>query len=210
VAVLGTAYLLGLSVAAVLGPINILAIRTGLQRGFRAAFLVGLGATVADGLYVLLAALGAAALVGREDVRILLWLLGSGMLAYLGGSGLRQSLRRLVLLEGEPAAGTAWRTFLGSLAATLGNPMTVASWAAVFGGLYAGMLETVTAGLALRLVAGVAAGTFTWFTALAVALQVGRPLVTPTALRGISLASSVTLLGFAAWFAWQAFRGLTG
>ena len=149
-AVLGTAYLLGLSVAAVLGPINILAIRTGLQRGFRAAFLVGLGATAADAFYALLAALGAAALVGRAGVRILLWLLGSGM------------------------------------------------------------LETVTAGLALRLVAGVAAGTFTWFTALAAALQVGRRLVTPTALRGISVASSVILLGFAAWFGWQALRGLTG
>lgn len=209
--ILGTAYLLGLSVAAVLGPINILAIRTGLQRGFRAAFLVGLGATVADAFYALLAALGAAALVGRTGVRILLWLLGSGMLAYLGGSGILQSLRRPVLLGGEPApGGTAWRSFLGALAATLGNPMTVASWAAVFGGLYAGMLETVTTGLALRLVAGVAAGTFTWFTALATALQAGRRLVTPTALRGISVASSAILLGFAAWFGWQALRGLTG
>lgn len=206
--VLGTAYLLGLSVAAVLGPINLLAIRTGLQRGFRAAFLVGLGATVADGFYALLAALGAAALVGRAGIQIPLWLLGSGMLAYLGGSGLLQSLRRPVLLGSESATGTAWGAFLGALAATLGNPMTVASWAAVFGGLYAGMLEAVTPGLVLGLVAGVASGTFTWFTALAAALQVGRRLVTPTALRGISVASSVILLGFAAYFGWQALTGL--
>ena len=208
--VLGTAYLLGLSVAAVLGPINILAIRTGLHRGFRAAFLVGLGATVADGLYALLAAAGAAPLVGRAGVRIPLWLLGSGVLAYLGSSALLQSLRGPVVLEGAPAARTAWGTFLGALAATLGNPMTVASWAAVFGGLYAGMVETVTTDLALRLVAGVAAGTFTWFTALAAALQGGRRLVTPAALRAISVASSVILLGFAVWFGWQALRGLTG
>jgi len=208
--VLGTAYLLGLSVAAILGPINILAIRTGLERGFRAAFLVGLEATVADGLYTRLAAVGAAALVGRTGVRTFLWLLGSGVLAYLGGAGLLQSLRRPVLLGGEPAAGTAWALFLGALAATLGNPMTVASWAAVFGGLYAGMLETVTTGLALRLTAGVAAGTFTWFTALAAALKAGRRLVTPAALRGISVASSLLLLGFAAWFAWQALSSLAG
>lgn len=86
--------------------------------------------------------------------------------------------------------------------------MTVASWAAVFGGLYAGMLEAVTPGLVLGLVAGVASGTLTWFTALAAALQVGRRLVTPTALRGISVASSLILLGFAAYFGWQALAAL--
>lgn len=208
--ILGTAYLLGLSVAAVLGPINILAIRTGLERGFRFAFLVGLGATVADGLYTLLAALGMSAVVGRTGVRTLLWLLGAGMLAYLGGAGLLRSLRGPVLLEGQAAAATAWGCFLGALGATLGNPMTVASWAAVFGGLYAGMLEQVTTSLTLRLVTGVALGTLTWFTALAAALQASRRFVTPTALRGVSLTSSGILLGFAAYFGWQGVRGLTG
>lgn len=208
--VLGTAYLLGLSVAAVLGPINILAIRTGLERGFRFAFLVGLGATAADGLYTLLAALGASAVVGRAGLRTLLWLLGAGMLAYLGGSGLLRSLRRPILFEGRAAGATAWGCFLGALGATLGNPMTVASWAAVFGGLYAGMLEQVTIGLTFRLVAGVAFGTLTWFTALAAALQAGRRFVTPRALRAVSITSSGILLAFAAYFGWQALRGLTG
>jgi threonine/homoserine/homoserine lactone efflux protein len=210
VRVLGTAYVLGLSVAAVLGPINILAIRTGLERGFRFAFLVGLGATVADGLYTLLAALGMSAVVGRASVRTLLWSVGAGMLAYLGGAGLLRSLRRPVLLEGRAAGATAWGCFLGALGATLGNPMTVASWAAVFGGLYAGMLEQVTTSLTLRLVTGVALGTLTWFTALAAALQAGRRFVTPTALRGVSITSSGILLGFAAYFGWQAVRALTG
>lgn len=208
--ILGTAYVLGLSVAAVLGPINILAIRTGLERGFRFAFLIGLGATVADGLYALLAALGASAVVGRAGVRTLLWSLGAGMLAYLGGAGLLRSLRRPVLLDGRAAGATAWGCFLGALGATLGNPMTVASWAAVFGGLYAGMLEQVTTGLTLRLVTGVALGTLTWFTALAAALQAGRRFVTPAALRAVSVTSSGILLGFAAYFGWQAVRGLTG
>ncbi|MBI2081858.1 MAG: LysE family transporter [candidate division NC10 bacterium] len=208
--ILGTAYVLGLSVAAVLGTINILAIRTGLERGFRLAFLVGLGATVADGLYTLLAALGASAVVGRAGVRTLLWSLGAGMLAYLGGAGLLRSLRRPVLLEGRATGATAWGCFLGALGATLGNPMTVVSWAAVFGGLYAGMLEQVTTGLTLRLVTGVTLGTLTWFTALAAALQAGGRFVTPAALRTVSVTSSGILLGFAAYFGWQAVRGLTG
>jgi threonine/homoserine/homoserine lactone efflux protein len=210
VEVLGTAYLLGLSVAAVLGPINLLAIRTGLQRGFRAAFLVGLGATAADGLYTLLAALGAAAIVGRTGVRIPLWLLGSGVLAYLGGSGLFRSMRGPIRLQGEPAAGDAWSAFLGAFAATLGNPMTVASWAAVFGGLYAGMVEAVTTSLTVRLVVGVAAGSFTWFTALAAVLKAAQQLVSPAILRAVSIVSSAALLAFSAWFGWQALRALTG
>jgi threonine/homoserine/homoserine lactone efflux protein len=49
-------------VAAGFGPINVYCLSTGLRHGFQPAWGVGLGAAVVDGLYALLAGLGAAAL----------------------------------------------------------------------------------------------------------------------------------------------------
>ena len=55
---LATGIAIGLSVTAPLGPVNILVIRNAIRRGFPVAFLVGLGAVLADALYAVVAAYG--------------------------------------------------------------------------------------------------------------------------------------------------------
>ena len=50
---------LGLSIAAPLGPVNLALIQRGLSEGFRGAFLLGVGSTAADLIYILLAHAGA-------------------------------------------------------------------------------------------------------------------------------------------------------
>ena len=42
---------IGLAMAAPVGPVNLIVIRTALNCGFRAAFLAGLGAVLADMLH---------------------------------------------------------------------------------------------------------------------------------------------------------------
>lgn len=53
-----TGMAIGLSVSAPLGPVNILAIRNAIERGFGVAFAVGLGAVAADLIYAVIAACG--------------------------------------------------------------------------------------------------------------------------------------------------------
>jgi threonine/homoserine/homoserine lactone efflux protein len=55
---LATGIAIGLSVTVPMGPVNILVIRNAMHHGFLVAFLVGLGAVVADGFYAVVAAYG--------------------------------------------------------------------------------------------------------------------------------------------------------
>ena len=55
----------GFLIAAQVGPIWILALRTGIQAGFAASFGIGVGAAIIDTIYCVLGALGAAALLAH-------------------------------------------------------------------------------------------------------------------------------------------------
>ncbi len=50
------AFLLGIAVAAPLGPVGATVVQTGLLRGFGPALAIGVGAAVVDGVYFLTAA----------------------------------------------------------------------------------------------------------------------------------------------------------
>ncbi len=89
IAALLSALLLGLSVAAPIGPVNLAVIRTGLVRGPRAAWLVGLGAAVVDTGYLLLTYAGVAPLLLRVRwVAPLLALAGSLILVRMAWGAL--------------------------------------------------------------------------------------------------------------------------
>ena len=54
--------LLGISLAAPIGPSGVAVIQNGLRRGFRRAFLTGLGVTLADATYLLVVFFGISSL----------------------------------------------------------------------------------------------------------------------------------------------------
>jgi threonine/homoserine/homoserine lactone efflux protein len=189
------AFILGVLVAAPLGPVGATVIRTGLVRGFPPAFAIGAGAALVDGVYFVGAAAGADAAFRTAWLGVPLWLGGTAFLAYLGLSG---------LMAGQPAAreaGAASGTFrqgLGQgLLITMTNPMTIASWLAVASSL------AVSEGDLLRLLAAaafIATGTLSWFAFLSGAMSWGRRLARDAALRWASAAASVVILAFAVRF----------
>ena len=129
----------GFAIAAPVGAIAILIIRTGLTRGVRSGLAAAAGAATADGIYATLAAIagaGATALIGPliGPLRVVggLALIGLGVRGLVGS----RSPRSL----GEPdvvtAAGTTYRrTYAELLGLTLLNPATVVYFAALTVGL---------------------------------------------------------------------------
>jgi threonine/homoserine/homoserine lactone efflux protein len=81
--------LLGLSIAAPIGPVNIAMIQRGLREGFRGAFLLGTGSTVADLIYILLAYAGADPLSHLAWARIVLFASGALVMGWLGYVAIR-------------------------------------------------------------------------------------------------------------------------
>lgn len=189
--------LLGAFVAAQVGPVSLLCIRTATRSGFRPAFAIGAGAAAIDGLYAALGVLGAAALVQVDAVGLVLGALGTAVLLWMGVRTLRDAWR--IRLGGEEAIEVAGVTasFRTGLVATASNPLTIVSWAAIFGAAAtASLLDSTAAAIALLL--GVVLGSGAWFLGLAlVAARVGNRLGRRV-LWGIDVAAGVGLVGFAA------------
>src|ERR671915_2512154 len=75
---------LGFVVAAQLGPISLLAIRSTLRNGVYVGLAIGAGVAVVDTLYAAAGAAGAAGLLAIEPLRLGFGLLGAAVLAVLG------------------------------------------------------------------------------------------------------------------------------
>jgi threonine/homoserine/homoserine lactone efflux protein len=184
---------IGLSIAAPVGPIGVLCIRRTLAGGFRPGLLSGLGAACADALYGSIAAFGLTALsdvlVGQQDAMRLIggaFLLGLGVRAFLAKPG------------GESAAEGS-RSLLGALASTflltLTNPMTILSFAGIFAGL--GLASSggdfLAAGI---MVGGVFLGSAAWWVILSGAVSRLRSKVQPVHLQWINRLSGLVILAF--------------
>ncbi|HEY8598941.1 MAG TPA: LysE family transporter [Thermomicrobiales bacterium] len=191
--VFGRGLLIGLSIAAPVGPIGVLCIHRTLAEGRLAGLATGLGAATADALYGVVAAFGITAianlLVGYQGA---IRLVGGLFLCYLG-------LRTFLSSPTERAATAAGQTLLGAygsaLALTLTNPLTILSFAAIFAG--AGIAATPGAyDAAALLVLGVLLGSAAWWLILSGAVAALRGRLTGTALCWINHLSGLVLLVF--------------
>jgi L-lysine exporter family protein LysE/ArgO len=76
--------LLGLSLAAPIGPINAAQLDKGIKYGFLHAWLVGVGAMAADIIYMLLVYFGVVHFLNTPFMQTFLWLFGCFVLTYIG------------------------------------------------------------------------------------------------------------------------------
>jgi len=211
-----TGMIIGLSVAAPVGPTSIELIKRGLRRGFGDAWLVGLGAATADTTYLILATLGVAPLITKfPAVKLAMWLFGFLVLGYLGWSGIKDFRRgNTPDLEAGAATRTDRNSYLFGLAITLTNPMTIAMWLSIAGGV----LSTGVAGgagsgagtSAFAFVSGAAIGGVGWFTFLAYLAGIGRKYLKPEMFRYIAGIAGVILILFAVRFGFRAVTDIAG
>ncbi len=193
-----TGFGLGFVVAAAVGPISLLCIRTVLSGATASGIAIGAGAAVIDGTYALLGSLGAAAVLKITAFDIAVGVLGCIFLAWLGARTLWSAFRVRMGAERLDEVARPRRAFLTSLGATASNPSTILSWAAVFAAT-----STAGGGTIVYLVAGVFVGTLTWFTFLSVALALVRGHIGDGALTIVDLASAIALLCFTGVLGYQ-------
>ena len=195
---LWSGFLLSLSLCLDLGIVNVAILRTALQRGGRAGFLVGLGSSVGDLLYFALAAVGALAVLSIPAVRWIFWLGGTAVLLYLAWKMLREVLRpHEIELGPEGGVLAGGRGLFGrGLSLALASPTAIVWFAAVGGSViaaYGGQRRVLVPFAAGFFLAGVAWSVVLAFGAAALSRWGGRRLV-----RVLSLVSALLFLYFAA------------
>ena len=198
---LAGAALIGLSIAAPVGPIALLIVQRTLAEGFAIGLACGLGTALADALYGCLAAFGLiAASPLLAEVSRWVSLAGALFLLYLG---LRIALSRPAL---QAAADGSRRrlagAFLTTFLLTLSNPLTIVSFLAVFASL--GVAAAGAPDTAATVVLGVFLGSLAYQWALPVVAMLARRRLTSGALVWVNRASGLALLGFALYLGWRA------
>jgi putative LysE/RhtB family amino acid efflux pump len=191
---------LGFLVAAQLGPISLLAIRSTLRNGVYVGLAIGGGVAVIDTLYAAAGAAGAAGLLAIEPLRLAFGVIGATVLAVLGARTLWSAFRIRLGGESDDELATPRAAFLTALAATASNPLTIASWAAVFAA------ASTAGGGGPLLLLGVGLGSLTWMTILAGGVSVASRWVGPRLLRTVDGVAGAGVLGFGALLAYRAMR----
>ena len=193
---LGRGLLLGLAVAAPVGPMSLLCMRQTLARGFLAGLVAGLGVATADAVYGAIAALGLVAitdvLIGQQP-----WLrvVGGVAMVYLG-IGSARTRAAAAREAGVGGMGLA-RSYAATFGLTLMNPATIVSFAALFAGLGLGAGESEAAA-PVALVAGMFLGSALWWLLVTGGIGLARSRVSLRVQRIINVAAGAALIVFGA------------
>ncbi|MGO4452403.1 LysE family translocator [Phyllobacterium sp. TAF24] len=188
----GKSMILGLAVAAPLGPIGALCINRTLERGFWAGVSGGLGTALADAVYASLAAIGFAAFAATLSiVDAPLKLVGGLFMLWLGWKGLAPRPEK-------QAAQVSARDLFGTIAATffltITNPMTILAFAAIFAGL--GLAEVPGFTNAAIVVVGVFVGSLSWWLALSGGVALARQRLPEGFARWVARVSGIVIILF--------------
>lgn len=185
--------ILGLSIAAPVGPIGILCIRKTLMFGRLSGLCSGMGAAVADTLYGFVAAFGLT-LISNFLLAGQFWfrLIGGLFLLYLG---LKTFFASTDVAENKVSHTTLLGDFLSTCFLTLTNPMTILSYVAIFAGL--GLTHISRnywdAGL---LVLGVFLGSTLWWLILSEGITLFRTRISQSAMTWINRVAGLLIMAF--------------
>lgn len=185
--------LIGLAIAAAVGPIAILCIQRTIEHGRLYGLISGLGAATADAVYGAIAAFGltviATFLVSQH---VWIRLLGGLFLLYLGIKTFRSR-------PAERAAAARAHTFptayLSTFLLTLTNPTTILSFIAIFAGLGVGGASRsyLSAGI---VVCGVFLGSSIWWCILSAGVGLLRTRFTVRWLHWINRCAGIAIMLF--------------
>lgn len=187
---------LGLSIAAPVGPIGVLCIRRTLAKGMANGFVSGLGAATADALYGCIAAFGVAAVSAfLLEQQFYLRLLGGIFLLYLGCSTFFSVPAETTGITGNNGLAGA---YVSAFCLTVTNPMTILSFTAIFAGLGVGATggNYVLAGV---LVLGVFMGSLLWWLFLSGMVNMLRTSLEQKSMIWINRLSGACIAGFGLW-----------
>lgn len=165
--------IIGLMVSIPLGPIGVLCIQRTLNKGRKAGFVSGLGASAADTFFALIAGFGISMIITfLKAQHIYFQIIGGAIVMYLGiHIFFTNPIRQLRLQRLNP--NKLSQDFISVFLLTVSNPMAIFFFLAMFAGvnLASGPMNIFYVGL---VVAGVAIGSAAWWFVLTTLVNIFR------------------------------------
>jgi L-lysine exporter family protein LysE/ArgO len=186
--------LLGITLAAPIGPVTIEMIKRGLKQGFWSSFVIRIGGAMANLLCLLLAFFGLTRLNQYPLVLQVLSILGAMVLIYMGGKTLKQPT-----VENLPQAGNTDQSLINGLTTgftlALVNPVGIMFWLGIFASSsHLSSAEDHMLGLTLNLL--IIAGVLLWGASLSFCLATLKRWVNPNTMKWVTISSGLLLISF--------------
>jgi threonine/homoserine/homoserine lactone efflux protein len=198
---IGAGLVIGLIVAAPIGPVNLICLRRTLAYGTLNGFFSGMGAALGDGLFACVTGFGLTAISQLiEGYATPLRLVGGLMLL---GFGLRIFKSDVCMLRGaardaarQEGSATLFGTMASTFALTMANPATLFGFTALFAGVGSLAGGEATFGETAMVVAGVVLGSTLWWLMLATAVGIFHRHIDTAVMRNINHAFGIAVTGF--------------
>ena len=195
---------LGLSLSAPVGPINAAQLDKGLKKGFWHAWLFGLGAVLADILYMVLVYLGVVHFLSTPFMQTFLWLFGAFVLIYSGIESVMNAGK--VSISSDKQDGSLLSSMLSGFLMSLSNPMTILFWLGIYGSVLVRTAADFGTGNLLLYSAAIISGVLIWDLTMAGMASIFRKFMSNRALTTISITSGLSLIVFGVYFGVRAIR----
>ncbi|MBD1382553.1 LysE family transporter [Metabacillus arenae] len=196
--------LLGISLAAPIGPVNAAQIDRGIKSGFLHAWFIGLGSITADLVYMMVVYLGVVHILDSPFIKAFLWLFGFFVLVYTGIETLMNTNK--ILIDNKRGLESLKKTFLTGFFMSISNPLTILFWLGIYGSVLAKTASTYSHLQLFFYSSAILVGLLVWDLTMAAVSSGFRKVLTPKLLMGISVFSGVTLVGFGLYFGWEAVK----
>lgn len=185
-----SAFVMAVSFAIQPGPIGFEALRRGISHGWGAALRVELGSLVGDGVWALIALLGAAILFQNPLATLLLGFFGCGLLLRFACDAWRASRSDVHVA----AAGDARKNhFAAGAMLSLSNPQNITAWLGMSGVIVGlGLLDPAPLHI-LVFFSGFMIAQVCWCFFFATLVEFGRRLINQRVFRWINLVCALFL-----------------
>ncbi len=187
---------LAFSINIELGVVNVMIVRTAIDRGAWPALLIGLGSCIGDVIWACAGALGVSALLQWPPAAWVLWIGGSAILCWFAAAALRDAVRGGSIDDSSPLRrATGLRAVGLGLGVALSSP-TLILWTATVGGSVVASQATSVAGF-IPFISGFATAAVLHSVVLAGVVGATRRFTGPRTIRAVSLVSALMFAVFA-------------
>lgn len=185
--------IIGIIVAAPLGPVGLLCVRRTLAHGRLSGQLSGLGAATAHGLYGLIVGFG---LTGISSFllksQVIIGIIGGLFLCYLG---VKTFYTKPAAHTATPHGSKRLQNYFSTLGLAITNPLTILTFIGIFAGFSVRSEHLIDP---LLLVAGIFLGSALWWLCLTFLVGLFRHRMTPRLMLVMNRTSGIFIFCFGA------------
>ncbi len=193
---------LGITLAAPIGPVSLEMIKRGLRNGFLGAFIVRLGGAIGNTLCLVAAYFGLGLIAHSSPTLAVCSLAGSFVLIYLGLKSFLDKRSHLLSLKLDIPNYSLGNGLLTGFVLALANPIAVIFWL----GIFAATLNHSESKSWIGLVENFAiiGGVLVWGACLSTTLELGKRFFNQKLIQIITMIAGIMLIYFGAKYGYKA------